>query len=57
MKYTISGRDERTLMKLIVHVDSDRVVGCHMCAWGGEGGSEKGDGGTDGAAGEGGGGG
>lgn len=30
MKYTISGRDERTLMKLIVHHDSDRVVGCHM---------------------------
>lgn len=30
MKYTISGRDERTLMKMLVHVDSGRVVGCHM---------------------------
>ncbi|WIA38411.1 hypothetical protein OEZ86_001737 [Tetradesmus obliquus] len=30
MKYTISGRDERTLMKLLVHHESDRVVGCHM---------------------------
>lgn len=30
MKGTISGREERTLMKLIVDGDSDRVVGCHM---------------------------
>lgn len=30
MKGTISGREERTLMKLIVDADSDRVVGCHM---------------------------
>ncbi|GAX74568.1 hypothetical protein CEUSTIGMA_g2017.t1 [Chlamydomonas eustigma] len=30
MKYTISGRDEKTLMKLIVHAETDRVVGCHM---------------------------
>lgn len=30
MKYTLSGRDEKTLMKLLVHVESDRVVGCHM---------------------------
>jgi glutathione reductase (NADPH) len=30
MKYTISGRDERTFMKLLVHGPSDRVVGCHM---------------------------
>ena len=30
MKYTLSGRDERTLMKLIVHSESDRVVGVHM---------------------------
>jgi glutathione reductase (NADPH) len=30
MKYTVSGRDERTFMKLLVHTDSDRVVGCHM---------------------------
>ncbi|GLC44983.1 hypothetical protein PLESTB_001746700 [Pleodorina starrii] len=30
MKYTISGRDEKTLMKLIVHAESDKVLGCHM---------------------------
>jgi glutathione reductase (NADPH) len=30
MKYTISGRDERTFMKLLVHAPSDRVVGVHM---------------------------
>ncbi|HKI97429.1 MAG TPA: glutathione-disulfide reductase [bacterium] len=30
MKHTLSGRDERTLMKLIVDEESDRVVGCHM---------------------------
>jgi glutathione reductase (NADPH) len=30
MKNTLSGRDERTLMKLIVEPASDRVVGCHM---------------------------
>lgn len=30
MKGTISGREEKTLMKLIVDADSDRVVGCHM---------------------------
>jgi glutathione reductase (NADPH) len=30
MKGTISGREERTLMKLIVDGNSDRVVGCHM---------------------------
>jgi hypothetical protein len=30
MKGTISGREERTLMKLIVDGASDRVVGCHM---------------------------
>ncbi|GIM01826.1 hypothetical protein Vretimale_6606 [Volvox reticuliferus] len=30
MKYTISGREEKTLMKLIVHADSDKVLGCHM---------------------------
>ena len=30
MKHTLSGRDERTLMKLIVDRDSDRVLGCHM---------------------------
>jgi glutathione reductase (NADPH) len=30
MKHTISGRDERTFMKLIVDQASDRVVGAHM---------------------------
>eukprot|EP00798_Chlamydomonas_sp_ICE-L_P010160 gene10160-8064_t len=30
MKYTLSGRDEKTFMKLIVHVETDRVVGVHM---------------------------
>ena len=30
LKHTVSGRDERTFMKLIVDRKSDRVVGCHM---------------------------
>jgi len=30
LKHTISGRDERTFMKLIVDRASDRVVGAHM---------------------------
>ncbi|MEZ5561095.1 MAG: glutathione-disulfide reductase [Pseudomonadales bacterium] len=30
MKHTLSGRDERTLMKLIVNRADDRVVGAHM---------------------------
>ncbi len=30
MKHTLSGREERTLMKLIVDRQSDRVLGCHM---------------------------
>jgi glutathione reductase (NADPH) len=30
MKHTISGRDEKTFMKLIVDTKSDRVVGIHM---------------------------
>jgi len=30
MRHTISGRDERTLMKLVVDTASDRVVGVHM---------------------------
>ena len=30
MFHTLSGRDEKTLMKLIVDGDSDRVVGCHI---------------------------
>ena len=31
MKHTLSGRDERMLMKLVVDADSDRVLGCHIC--------------------------
>ncbi len=30
MKYTLSGRDERTVMKLIVDPKTDRVLGCHI---------------------------
>ena len=30
MKYTLPGRDEKTLMKLIVDRDTDVVIGCHM---------------------------
>ena len=30
MKYTMSGRDERCLMKLVVDGDSDKVLGAHM---------------------------
>ena len=30
MKHTLGGRDERTMMKLIVDRATDRVVGCHM---------------------------
>jgi len=30
LKHTLSGRDERTMMKLIVERATDRVVGCHM---------------------------
>ena len=30
MKHTLSGRDERTLMKLVVERSSDRVVGIHV---------------------------
>jgi len=30
MKATLSGRDTRTFMKLVVDGDSDRVVGCHI---------------------------
>lgn len=30
MKATLAGRDERTIMKLIVDAESDRVVGCHV---------------------------
>ena len=30
MKHTLSGRDERTLMKLVVDGATDKVVGCHI---------------------------
>jgi glutathione reductase (NADPH) len=30
MKYTLSGRQERTMMKLVVDRTTDRVLGCHM---------------------------
>ncbi len=30
MKHTLSGRDERMLMKLIVDADTDKVLGCHI---------------------------
>lgn len=31
MRHTLSGRDERTLMKLIVDKETDIVLGAHMC--------------------------
>ena len=31
MKHTLSGRGERTLMKLLVNRDDDKVVAAHMC--------------------------
>jgi glutathione reductase (NADPH) len=30
LKYTLAGRDETTLMKLVVDMDSGRVLGCHL---------------------------
>ena len=30
MKHTLSGRDEKTFMKLVVNAEDDRVLGCHM---------------------------
>ncbi len=30
LKHTLTGRDERTMMKLVVERDTDRVLGCHM---------------------------
>ena len=30
MKYTLSGRTEKAMMKLVVDADSDRVLGCHI---------------------------
>jgi glutathione reductase (NADPH) len=30
MKHTLSGRDERMLMKLVVDAETDKVLGCHI---------------------------
>jgi glutathione reductase (NADPH) len=30
LKHTLTGRDERIMMKLVVDGDSDKVLGCHM---------------------------
>lgn len=30
LKHTLTGRDETTMMKLVVEHESDRVLGCHM---------------------------
>ncbi|MCX4025659.1 glutathione-disulfide reductase [Endozoicomonas sp. SM1973] len=30
LKHTLSGRDERTMMKLVVEKESQKVLGCHM---------------------------
>ena len=30
MKYMLSGRDENSMMKIIVDRTDDRVLGCHM---------------------------
>ena len=30
MKHTLSGRDEKTFMKLVVDKNTDKVLGCHM---------------------------
>jgi glutathione reductase (NADPH) len=34
MKHTLSSRDERTFMKLVVNAESDVVLGCHICGEG-----------------------
>jgi glutathione reductase (NADPH) len=30
LRHTLTGRDERTMMKLVVDQASDKVLGCHM---------------------------
>ena len=30
LKYTLAGRDEKMLMKLVVDMASDKVLGCHI---------------------------
>ena len=34
MKHTLSGRDERTFMKLVVNAETDVVLGCHIAGEG-----------------------
>ncbi len=34
MKHTLSGRDERVLMKLVVNGETDKVLGCHIAGEG-----------------------
>ncbi len=34
MKHTLSGREERTFMKLVVNAETDVVLGCHICGEG-----------------------
>jgi glutathione reductase (NADPH) len=34
MKHTLSGRDERMMMKLVVDGETERVLGCHICGEG-----------------------
>ena len=34
MKHTLSGRDERTFMKLVVDAETDKVLGCHIAGEG-----------------------
>ena len=34
MKHTLSGRDERVLMKLVVDAETDKVLGCHIAGEG-----------------------
>lgn len=31
LKHSLSGRDERTMMKLVVDQESDKILGLHMC--------------------------
>ena len=30
MQYTLAGRDEKSMMKLVVDAVTDRVLGCHV---------------------------
>jgi glutathione reductase (NADPH) len=30
MKHSLTGKDEKVLLKLLVHTETDRVLGCHM---------------------------